>query len=185
MKSIGELSTNELGMLFPIFLEDYNPDWPLIFISEKDQIEAVIGLANIISVEHIGSTAIPGLKANPTIDILLEILDDVDNHFIISNLQKIGYEYIPKPENPAPHMMFAKGYTLIGFQGQAYHIHVRYKGDWDEIYFRDFLIKEPNKALEYTILKEKLALTYKNDREAYTEGRTEFIKIIAKLLRQS
>jgi len=37
-------------------------------------------------------------------------------------------------------MMFMKGYTSEGFQGQEYHVHVRYSGDWDELYFRDYLV---------------------------------------------
>jgi GrpB-like predicted nucleotidyltransferase (UPF0157 family) len=46
-----------------------------------------------------------------------------------------------------------KGYTKDGFKGQAYHIHVRYSGDWDELYFRDFLIQNPLVAKEYENIK--------------------------------
>ena len=51
-------------------------------------------------------------------------------------------------ENSAPHIMFAKGYTPEGFAGQAFHVHVRYKGDWDEIYFRDYLLRHYDVALD-------------------------------------
>jgi GrpB-like predicted nucleotidyltransferase (UPF0157 family) len=40
-------------------------------------------------------------------------------------------------------MMFMKGYTSKGFEGQVFHVHVRYRGDWDELYFRDYLINHP------------------------------------------
>jgi len=75
-------------------------------------------------------------------------------------------------------MMFAKGYTKGGFKVQAYHVHVRYSGDWDEIYFRDYLIKNAAAANEYAALKQQLAEKYKNDREGYTGGKDGFVKRI-------
>jgi GrpB-like predicted nucleotidyltransferase (UPF0157 family) len=81
-------------------------------------------------------------------------------------------------------MMFAKGYTANGFNGQAYHIHVRYSGDWDELYFRDYLILHPEVALEYGELKVRLSLEYKNDREGYTDKKSDFIKRITKVARK-
>ena len=160
------------------------PRWVDLFNSEKSAIKKAIGLNNIIRIEHIGSTVVPHLKAKPTIDILLEIADTADKKAIISGLKKLKYHYIPKPENPAPHMMFAKGYTLHGFQGQAYHIHVRYRGDWDELYFRDYLIQNPKIARTYAELKVQLAKEYKNDREAYTDKKAEFIERITGLARK-
>lgn len=79
-------------------------------------------------------------------------------------------------------MMFVKGYTIHGFEGQAFHVHVRYKGDWDEIYFRDHLRNNKQKAREYE--KLKLATKYKYDREAYTDAKTDFIEKINKLARE-
>jgi GrpB-like predicted nucleotidyltransferase (UPF0157 family) len=93
-------------------------------------------------------------------------------------------EAIPKPENPPPHMMFAKGYSEEGFAGQAFHIHARYKGDWDESRFRDYLISHPETAVEYAGLKLKLAELYPNDREKYTESKTEFIAKINALAKE-
>jgi GrpB-like predicted nucleotidyltransferase (UPF0157 family) len=72
-------------------------------------------------------------------------------------------------------MMFVKGYTEHGFQGQAYHVHVRYPGDWDELVFRDYIKTHPAAANEYARLKQKLAVEFKNDREQYTSGKTEFV----------
>ena len=178
MKQIHELSVEELGRLFPIILSEPDPQWREIFPSEKIKIENVLGENKIIRIEHIGSTAIPGLIAKPTIDILLEIIDIVENNYIISNLEKIDYQFIPKPENPAPNMMFVKGYSPGGFSGQAFHIHVRYRGDWDEVHFRDYLIRHPEIAHEYAELKIELAKKYRNNREDYTEGKAGFVKRI-------
>ena len=172
---LNDLSTEELGKLFPIIISEYDPSWKNLFLKEKYILRETIGNENIVSLEHIGSTAVPGLCAKPTIDILVEIKDQADTDLIISKLKSAGYHFIPKPENPPPHMMFAKGYSEKGFTGQAFHVHIRYKGDWDESRFRDYLINHPETAREYAELKLKLAELYPNDREKYTEAKTDFI----------
>ena len=175
-KDLNQLTTDELGQLFPIIIVDYNPDWPRQASMEKKNIIKNVGKEFISSIEHIGSTAIPGLCAKPTIDFLLEILDITNCDFLIKQLQEIGYHFIPKPENPPPHMMFAKGYSESGISGQTFHIHIRYPGDWDEIVFRDYLIKNQTVTAEYARLKRKLADKFKNDREKYTDSKSTFIK---------
>jgi len=80
-------------------------------------------------------------------------------------------------------MMFMKGYTPQGFKGQAFHIHIRYRGDWDELYFRDYLLTHPEIAVEYGELKSELQKKYEHDRDAYTDAKTDFIKRITKLAR--
>jgi GrpB-like predicted nucleotidyltransferase (UPF0157 family) len=60
-------------------------------------------------------------------------------------------------------------------------VHIRYRGDWDEIRFRDYLIQHRDVANAYEALKLQLAEKYKNDREAYTEGKSEFIGKVMKL----
>ena len=182
-KNLNELTVAELGQLFPIILTDYNPKWVELYQLEKQSIYATIDPKQIVSIEHIGSTAVPGLFAKPTIDILIEIQDHTDLDLIKGNLKKIGYEYILKPENPPPHMMFAKGYTQKGISGQTFHIHIRYTGDWDEIVFRDYLKSNPDTALNYANLKRALANKHKNDREKYTVYKTDFIKGIVQLAR--
>jgi GrpB-like predicted nucleotidyltransferase (UPF0157 family) len=91
-------------------------------------------------------------------------------------LHKIGYQYIPKSENPPPHMMYAKGHSESGITGPTFHIHVRYPGDWDEIVFRDYLIKNKSVTADYAKLKRKLADEFENDREKYIDSKTTFIK---------
>jgi GrpB-like predicted nucleotidyltransferase (UPF0157 family) len=183
-KNLNELTTKELGQLFPIIMSEPNPDWGKIFQAEKEIIIKSLGPDNIYRIEHIGSTAIPNIISKPTIDMLVEIPETTDNEIIINGLTKIGYHYIPRPENPAPYMMFAKGYSEDGFEGQAYHIHVRYIGDWDEIYFRNYLREHPEIASEYADLKVELKERFRNDREAYTEGKTEFVERIVELARK-
>ncbi len=183
-KELKDLSPDELGKLFPIILSDHNPQWPLLYRTEKNKLEKALGSGNIISIEHIGSTAVPNLISKPTIDTLIQIPEKTDKQHIIEQITNIGYQYIPQPDNPAPHMMFAKGYTKDGFKGQAYHIHVRYSGDWDEPYFRDYLTQNPGTASEYAKLKQELAVKYRNNRDGYTNAKTEFIQRITKMARK-
>ena len=73
-------------------------------------------------------------------------------------------------------LVFNKGYTPQGFADKVFHLHLRYLGDWDELYFRDYLIAHPEIAEKYGGLKKKLVKEYKHNRDGYTEAKTEFIK---------
>ncbi len=176
VKDLHKMTTDELGQLFPIFITDYNPEWPKLASIESRKIIETVGKEFISRVEHIGSTAVPGLCAKPTIDFILEILEITNCDLLIKQLQEIDYQYISHPENPAPHMMFAKGYSKSGITGQTFHVHVRYPGDWDEIVFRDYLRKNKKVAVDYAKLKKRLAQKFTNDREKYTDSKTTFIK---------
>ena len=179
------MTPEELGQLFPIILSEPNPDWNKFFETEKKRIERILGLENIIRIEHIGSTAVADLIGKPTIDILVEIPEKTDNQQVINRIKSLGYYFILRPENPAPHMMFTRGYTKDGYKGQVYHIHVRYAGDWDELYFRDYLRQHPEIASEYAELKKDLAKEYRNDREGYTDAKTDFIKRITEIAKST
>jgi len=183
-KSLSELNSEELGKLFPIIIEKYNPNWPIIYQNEKKVIEQLFDSKTIKRISHIGSTAITGIMAKPTIDILIEVEKSFNKDNFITRIKNIGYQYIPQPENPPPHIMFAKGYSTYGFKGQAFHAHVRYIGHWDEIHFRDYLITHPETAKEYKKLKLQLAKKHKNSREGYTNAKTDFIQEVMKIAKK-
>jgi len=183
-KPLNELTPAELGKLFPIILADHDGRWPRFYDEERAALLSALAEVPVLSVEHIGSTAVPGLRAKPTIDILVQVETSADNNAIIAAMRRSGYEYTERPENPPPHMMFMKGYTPEGFRGQAVHVHVRHPGDWDEPRFRDHLITHPDTAREYAALKEELARRFPNDREAYTDGKTEFIRRVMERARE-
>jgi len=183
-KSLNDFTIAELGQLFPIIISDYLDKWPDLYALESKIITDSFSKAEIVRIDHIGSTAIPRLKAKPTIDILLQVTEQIDIQKLKDTFKSIGYEINNHPENPAPHLTFVKGYTNQGFKGQAYHVHIRYRGDWDEIRFKDYLIKHNDIAKEYESLKLELAEKYKHDREAYTDSKTEWIKKINNLTRK-
>lgn len=184
-KDLNQLTPDELGQLFPIIITEYNPEWPGLASVESEKIIEAIGKESVSRIEHIGSTAVPGLCAKPTIDFILEILESTSGDLLIKKLQEIGYHYIPRPENPPPHMMFAKGYSKSGITGQTFHVHIRYPDDWDEIVFRDYLRKNQTVADDYAKLKRRLAEEFKNDRDKYTDSKTSFIKSVIRKARKN
>ncbi|MGK7394901.1 MAG: GrpB family protein [Candidatus Cyclobacteriaceae bacterium M3_2C_046] len=183
-KKLQELTSDELGQLFPIIIQDYDKNWIYLFKAEKSMLCNMIGQSEIIRIDHIGSTAIPGIKSKPTIDILLQVSTRIDTQLLERKFESNGYQLTKQPDNPPPHMTFVKGYTINGFKGQAYHVHVRYKGDWDEIRFRDYLISHNEMAKAYETLKLDLAGRYPHDREAYTNAKTAWIEKINRLTRK-
>lgn len=170
-----KLSNEELWKLFPIILEEYNVLWKERYESEKLVLENAIGKQNILEIYHFGSTSVPGLISKPTIDILIEIKHDTNLNNMILNLENSGYIYVEKPDSLPPYMVFNKGYTLDGFKGQAYHVHIRYKNIQKELYFRDYLLLHPETVQEYGKLKLKLQKQYKHNRDGYTNAKTDFI----------
>lgn len=184
-KSLQEMTNEELWQLFPIILTEHKSYWKEYYEEERAFLEGVIGKGNILRINHIGSTAIPDIIAKPTIDILIEIRADLDIDSLINNMEAAGYIYSYQPEKPAPHMMFMKGYSPNGFEEKVFHIHVRYEGDWDEIYFRDYLISHPETAGEYGELKLMLKNQYEHDRDGYTLAKSDFINRIVMLARNS
>ena len=131
-------------------------------------------------INHIGSTAVPGLLAKPTIDILLEVTEDCDLRPITERMLDEGY-VVNTPKSDL--IMYLKGYTPQGFRGQAMHIHVRHCGDWGELYFRDYLIAHQQVQAEYAKLKLTLKAQYPNDRDGYTLAKGQFVQKFTELAR--
>lgn len=183
-KPLNKLINEELWQLFPIILSGHKDHWKNDYNSGRALLEEIIGKENITRISHIGSTAIPGLLSKPTIDILVEIREDTDIKDLIEKMESFDHIYSPQPDKPAPHLMFMKGYTPYGFEDHVFHIHVRYSGDWDELYFRDYLLEHPGVAEEYGILKLKLKDKFEHDRDAYTDAKTEFISEVTRLARK-
>ena len=182
MKDLDLLTVEELGRLFPIQIVKANPEWPTIFECEKSILLNILGSDISLRIEHFGSTAVPNLAAKPTIDILVEIPDnDYVKKDIIEIMDANGFHSILRTDSPPPYSMFVKGYTLEGFSGQCFHVHMaptNHSGLWDRIYFRDYLIANPDVAKEYEELKKTLAIKHQFNREDYTEAKKEFVATV-------
>lgn len=166
------LDAERLAALLPVILVDHDPSWETAYVRERQFLVSVFG-DTISRISHIGSTAVPGLPAKPTIDILIELSYDVDLHAITEQLRNAGYA-VNTPEKDL--IMYLKGYTPQGFKGQAYHIHVRLAGDWDELYFTDYLKAHASAAAAYAELKQRLQQRFPHDRDGYTEAKGDFIR---------
>lgn len=184
MQNMADMTDEARSKLFPIVLNDYNPAWPQWFAEEKQRLIRLIGAEHIFRITHIGSTAVPGLTAKPTIDILLEIDENTDIEKIIGSLPQGEYTCLRQQTiSSNDRVIFYKGYTSTGFAKRVFHIHVRGPGDWDEVHFRDYLIAHPEAAGAYDALKRKLKEQFLHDRDGYTNAKGEFIMAVTKRAR--
>jgi GrpB-like predicted nucleotidyltransferase (UPF0157 family) len=159
----------------PVYIAEYDPRWPEMYEEEKHAILAVCGPA-ILAIEHIGSTAVPGLAAKPIIDIMLGIHSLDQAPALYDGLAGIGYEYAPEFEESIPERrFFRKGPTDY----RTHHLHMVELGGefWmRHLLFRDYLRQHTEVAQQYEELKRRLAAEYGSNRSGYTEAKTDFIR---------
>ena len=178
-KPLSEMTLEELWQLFPIILSSHNPDWKIYYEEEKALLENSFGDL-LVRIEHIGSTAVEGLIAKPTVDILLEADPSASPEAVRQAAERCGYTVMAEKTAPDYRLDLCKGYTPQGFADKVFHLHIRHPGDWDEIVFRDFLRQNPAKAREYARLKTDLQKRFEHDRDAYTEAKGDFIRACVK-----
>ncbi|NIW43530.1 MAG: GrpB family protein [Gammaproteobacteria bacterium] len=156
----------------------YNPIWPEKYQTEAWQIEKIFK-DNLIAIHHIGSTAIPSIKAKPVIDIMV-IVQDIEKVAAI-NPAMIRLGYIPRGE----YGIRGRRYFNKNTSGvRSHHVHIYALGNPEidfHLDFRDYLRAHPTEAQAYSNLKEGLASQYRYDSEAYSESKTEFVKRILEL----
>lgn len=171
-KELSEMSLEELWELFPISLVAPNDKWKLYY----DEAEALlkIGLSDcpIERISHIGSTAVAGIWAKDIVDLLIEVSRASDIEHTAKAIERSGFT---RMSTKAGRISFNRGYTKDGFAEKVFHVHLRYAGDNDELYFRDYLNEHPQTALEYQALKLQLWKLFEHDRDAYTNAKTAFI----------
>ena len=178
-KPLSEMTLEELWQLFPIILSAHNPDWKKYYGEEKALLEKSFGRL-LVRIEHIGSTAVEGLIAKPTVDILLETDPSASPETVRQAAERCGYTVMSEKTVPEYRLDLCKGYTPQGFADKVFHLHIRHPGDWDEIVFRDFLRQNPVKAQEYARLKTDLQKRFEHNRDAYTEAKGDFIRACVK-----
>ncbi len=176
-KKLSEMTLDELWQLFPIFLTEHNEKWNLWFNEEKQNILNFTPFN--VKIHHIGSTAISKIWAKPIVDILVETESRKEMQELAHIMESEGY--ILMNESNIPRISLNKGYTADGFAERVFHIHLRINGDNDELYFRDYLNKNPNIAKKYEKLKLDLWKQYKHDRDGYTNAKTDFVKKYTKI----
>ncbi len=159
-------------------LVDHNPNWEKEFEEEASAIESVFDNDELLGIEHIGSTAITGIKAKPIIDIAVMVTPDEFIQGYVRPLNKIGYEFFPESSS-VERLFFRKGNPV------RFHLSLTQEGKtpyWDrQILFRDYLNANPSYAKEYQELKDSLLKTFPDAGQKYTDGKSEFVAKILKL----
>jgi GrpB-like predicted nucleotidyltransferase (UPF0157 family) len=157
-------------------LVDYCDTWPAAFRTIADEI-AGAWVGDAVTIEHIGSTAVPGLCAKPVIDVLLgvDVLAAAEWH--ASRLSALGYRYRPEYEAQIPdRRYFVRDATA---QAPRVHLHAVLLGGriWrDHLAFRDALRRDPALVDRYAVLKTTLAAT--SGKAEYTEAKGPFIRAV-------
>ena len=172
-KELSEMTLAELWELFPIFLVQHDDKWKNYYKEIEASIMDLLPDYPVERISHIGSTAIQGIWAKNIVDVMVEISEKADMEELAHVMERIGFIGMSAETN---RISLNKGYTKEGFADKVYHIHLRYTGDNDELYFRDYLNEHPQVAKDYESLKLELWKKYEHDRDAYTDAKTEFIR---------
>ncbi len=169
-KRLSEMSLDELWELFPILLTENKACWKEWYSQEEEILKSMIPQSGRIS--HIGSTAISSIWAKPIIDILVEIPKECEISDYKDLIINSGYSCMAQNVD---RISFNKGYTEKGFAERVFHLHLRYIGDNDELFFRDYLIEHSNVAKEYEKMKLELWKEYEHNRDEYTNAKNDFV----------
>jgi GrpB-like predicted nucleotidyltransferase (UPF0157 family) len=155
-------------------LTPYSPLWPAVFDLERRRLLEIFNGA--VVVEHIGSTAVPGLGAKPIIDVMLGAPDIVLVEGRIAALAEEGYRYVPELEKAAPERRY---FTKLDRPPGRFHLHAVALDSpfWTRhLAFRDALRADDSLARKYWRLKQHLAARHRDDRAAYAEAKGDFIR---------
>lgn len=153
-------------------LHPHNPDWASEYETIAAQLTPIFG-DQLLLIEHIGSTAIPGIKAKPIIDILIAVTDIGLVAEIIPAMEALGYDY--RGERGIPGRQY---FRMEPDNSSGIHVHIYqqgHKGITEKLDFRDYMHTHPDRAQAYSQLKEDLALKYREDRPKYSESKAGFI----------
>ncbi|WP_096671137.1 GrpB family protein [Polaromonas sp. AET17H-212] len=157
-----------------VALQAYDKRWPTRFVAERDRLLALFPLI-FVDIEHIGSTAVPGLVAKPIVDLLAGVETMAMARSLTKPLREAGYttsaEFNATLTDRQWFMRWADG-------RRTHHLHIAVQGGpaWTRhLRFRDALRASPVLAARYAALKAELAVRHPTDREAYTNAKTAFV----------
>jgi GrpB-like predicted nucleotidyltransferase (UPF0157 family) len=155
-----------------VIIVEYDPRWPQRYEAEKTRLLAAVGDLTL-AIEHIGSTAVPGLAAKPIIDMLAGVRDRAAADECVARLQALGYDDVTPEDDPEWFYCLGRGAP------SEYHLHIAKhpSAHWDRhIAFRDHLRADPQALREYGEMKKRLAAQFGRDRAGYSEAKSAFIQ---------
>jgi GrpB-like predicted nucleotidyltransferase (UPF0157 family) len=165
----------------PIEVVEYDASWPARYEAMRARLAASLGPV-ALRIDHVGSTAVPGLPAKPVIDLMVGVEDIERAGPAVAGLINLGYEYVPEFESQLPDRRYFRRGTP-----ETHHVHmVPVSSDyWEEhLLFRDWLRGHPQAAEEYGKLKRGLASRFRFDRDAYRAGKVPFIDTVVAAARR-
>jgi GrpB-like predicted nucleotidyltransferase (UPF0157 family) len=157
-------------------LMPYQPAWAELFRQEAERLSAALG-DQVVGIEHVGSTAVPGLDAKPILDIVVAVRDMTNAAAFEQALTPLGYLHQAVNDRPG-RLYFVK---RLPDDRSTHHLNITELGTecwFTHVAFRDYLREHPQAREEYRALKQDLARRYRHDRAAYQEGKEEFIRRI-------
>jgi len=155
-----------------IRIVEYDADWAARGAAEMTRIADALR-DGAVRVDHIGSTAVPGLAAKPIIDLQLSVASIEAIEAYRESLERLGYLFVPDAEFP-DRQFFARPAE----RPRTHHVHVVEAGSHDErrhLAVRDYLRARPDEVAEYEALKRRLVAEHPRDRLSYIGGKQSFI----------
>jgi GrpB-like predicted nucleotidyltransferase (UPF0157 family) len=163
------------------YIEPYNPDWALQFAHEAEKVRSVFG-ADAITIEHVGSTSVPGLAGKPVIDILVVVHEVADIEQHVSEMALAGYINLGHYVSPDSYL-FIRG----DINNRICNVHVfpkNHSHTREMPAFRDYLISHPDEMNTYSQLKQDLFQKYPNDYAQYRKEKDVYVKDLTKRVLQ-
>lgn len=157
-----------------VVIAEADPHWPEIYAQEAARVRAALPVGLVTRVEHVGSTAVPGLAAKPIIDIMVGVTSLTLGEQATPLLEALGYE--AQGEFGIPGRLFFE--KRAGGTVRTHHLHMAEPGGefWaEELLFRDYLRAHPDEARTYERLKHDMAHKHRFQRAKYTASKTEYI----------
>jgi GrpB-like predicted nucleotidyltransferase (UPF0157 family) len=151
---------------------EYDPAWPGMAEAEIVRIAAAVGEV-AVRIDHVGSTAVPGLAAKPIVDLQLSVAEVDERSLYGEPLEGLGYLFAPDPASPDFHF-----FGLPAARPRTHHLHVCRAGSEDErrhLAVRDYLRAHPDEVVAYAELKRGLVARAPGDRLAYITGKDSYV----------
>lgn len=168
-----------------VFLSEYDAQWPALFELEAARLRHTLATL-ALRIEHVGSTAVPGLAAKPVIDIQVSVASLVPHGRYVDRMARLGYRHVALEDFDLVYPFFHKPVDWPS----THHVHLCEAGGEEErkhLVFRDYLRANPEAAAQYEELKRELARTHDastpRSMEAYSLAKSRFIADVLRAAR--
>lgn len=159
-----------------LIIVEYQDEWPKKFERERQRLANAVG-EFVETIEHIGSTSVPGLSAKPVIDITIGVKDlAIADEKIVQAIVDLGYEYVAKFEDQMPTRRYFRRADENGIRTHQIHLWATDDPEYERhIVFRDYLRAHPDEAAAYADLKRSLIDKFDTGSD-YADAKSDFIR---------